>query len=57
MPSAGFETAIPTIERPQSYTSDRTATGIRFLTSHHVESTFANRCPIRNRYKATGLDL
>jgi len=28
MPSAGLEPAIPAIERPQTYTSDRTATGI-----------------------------
>jgi hypothetical protein len=28
MPSAGFEPAIPAIKRPQTYASDRTATGI-----------------------------
>jgi len=28
MPSAGFETAIPAIEQPQTYALDRTATGI-----------------------------
>jgi hypothetical protein len=28
MPSAGFETAIPAIERPQTYALDRAATGI-----------------------------
>jgi hypothetical protein len=27
MPSAGFETAIPTSERPQTYATDRAATG------------------------------
>jgi len=28
MPAAGFKPAIPTIERPQNYASDRRATGI-----------------------------
>jgi hypothetical protein len=28
MPSAGFEPAIPAIDRPQTYTLDCTATGI-----------------------------
>jgi hypothetical protein len=28
MPSAGFEPAIPAIERSQTYTLERTATGI-----------------------------
>jgi len=28
MPSAGFETAIPVIKRPQTYALDRTATRI-----------------------------
>ena len=27
MPSAGFETTIPAIERPQTYASDRPAMG------------------------------
>ena len=49
MPSAEFGTAIPTIELPQSYNLDRTATGIRFLNSHHVNSAFFNRRLILNR--------
>ena len=28
MPSAGFATSIPTIDRPQTYTLDRMSTGI-----------------------------
>jgi hypothetical protein len=28
MPSAGFKTAIPAFEKPQTYALDRTATGI-----------------------------
>jgi len=29
MPSTGFEPAIPAIDGPQTYASDRTATGIK----------------------------
>jgi hypothetical protein len=28
MPAAGFETTIPTLERPQTHALDRAATGI-----------------------------
>ena len=31
MPSGRFKHAIPTIERPQAYASDHTATGIGFF--------------------------
>ena len=31
MPSAGLEPAIPTIDRPQRYAIDRTATGTVFV--------------------------
>ena len=34
MPTAGFEPAIPASERPQTHTSDRTATGIEFHSMH-----------------------
>jgi hypothetical protein len=36
MPSAGFETEIPAIKRPQTYALDRKTTGIgeRILATH-----------------------
>ena len=37
MPSAGFETAIPTIERQQTHALDRTATGIDIAVFWFVE--------------------
>jgi hypothetical protein len=42
MSSAGFEPAIPIIERPQTYASDRTTTGIGMAEVGKVcESVFA----------------
>jgi hypothetical protein len=38
MPLAGFEPAILTIERPQVYALDRTATGIGTQNNYHNKS-------------------
>jgi hypothetical protein len=48
---AGFETAVPAIERPQTYALDRTATGIgKFmltqLNSLHIKMA-SEKCYIR----------
>jgi hypothetical protein len=39
MPSAGFETAIPALERPQTYTLDHVATGIGSPSSAYINFT------------------
>jgi len=42
-PSAGFEPAIPSIKRPQTYASDRTANGIGPHTVHWNTYTLTHK--------------